>query len=1453
SPTRYDSTDGKMAGTTAQMEYKLASSGDDVAYVTCTESDTVLATGTYLIRYAPAHGFDASEPITLTVPAYVPIQLTATAPSLTTSRTYDGNVAIEGSVTTGDLIGIQGTDEVIFTGTATYADKHAGIGKTITVTYTLGGADAGNYIKPVDVQVTGTILQKELTVSGTDIVSSKVYDGLPTVSITDNGALVGKVSGDEVTAEASASYSNTDAGTGKPVTITYTLSGADAGNYLINDDVSKTANITKATYDMSTISFSNTEKVYDGNVQSLQISGTLPAGVTVAYIDNANTNVGNYSVTARFTGDSTNYEMIADKSAILTIDKASMEGSVDITGTTEYGDVLTANTNLTNAGTPTYQWKRSGVAIEGATGLTYTLGSADIGASISVTVTAGGGNYQGSIESLSSSDITRATMTGTVSISGTTKYGETLTANTNLNDAGNPTYQWKRGGVAISGATGSTYTLGSFDIGSVITVQVTAGGDNWQGSLSSSSTSTIDKATYDMSGISFTGSSTTYDGNAHSLQISGTLPSGVTVHYAGNGKVNVGEYSVTADFIVDNVNYEAIPDKHALLTITKATYDMSAISFIDSSTIYDGNVHSLQISGTLPSGVSVHYTGNGKTNAGEYSVTASFTGDSVNYEAIADRYATLTINKATYDMSNISLIASSTTYDGNPHSLQISGTLPSGVAVQYFGNGKINAGEHSVVAIFTGDGVNYNTIAYKYAKLTINKATYDMSAVTFSGGSTTYDGEAHSLFVSNNLPSGVAVVYSGNAKTNAGDYSVTASFIGDSANYEAIADKHAMLTINKATYDMSTISFNNALVTYDGSNHSLLVSGTLPSGVVAVYTGNGKTNTGDYSVTASFRGDGVNYEAIADMYATLTIERATMSGTVSISGTTEYGAVLTANIDLVNAGNPIYQWKRGGVAINGANGTTYTLDTVDIGASVSVTVIAGGTNYEGVVTSSASAVITKATISGTVSISGTTEYGSVLTSITNLTNAGIPTYQWKRSGVAIVGATNTTYTLVSADIGTTISVAVTAGGDNYQGSMDSSATSEIKRKELTVWCTFSGKTYDGTTAATGNLSLIGVVGSDDVGITGVFRFADPNAGNMKTVNVTDMILTGTKASNYSLAQTTYTGAVTIYKKGLSVSATADVKAYDGTTAATGSLSLTGVVGSDEVSATGTFAFTDVNAGSSKTVYVTGITLIGAKASNYSVPATTAITTTTITKALLSGSVSISGNTKFGEVLTAVPSLNYTGTLMYQWKRGGVVISGATQSTYILAESDIGSTITVTVSVDTINYQGSITSLATIPIEKRDGASINDSIIGYYPSLPATQTTINFTNFTVGLTGLEASIALNGSSYGSYADIEVDSRGRAMVLVGSAATTATKVKVRKKETSTTNAGPETVISISEKALSVGDYYQGGVVAYFFMSGDTGFVSGQLHGLIAAKSDSSTVTVGIKWSDNVTLEV
>jgi len=76
---------------------------------------------------------------------------------------------------------------------------------------------------------------------------------------------------------------------------------------------------------------------------------------------------------------------------------------------------------------------------------------------------------------------------------------------------------------------------------------------------------------------------------------------------------------------------------------------------------------------------------------------------------------------------------------------------------------------------------------------------------------------------------------------------------------------------------------------------------------------------------------------------------------------------------------------------------------------------------------------------------------------------------------------------------------------------------------------------------------------------------------------------------------------------------------------------------------------------------------------------------------LTGTVSIIGDAEVEEILTVnTDLLEGSGTISYEWKRGGTVIG--TDRNYIVKTADIGSTITVTVTRS--GYSGSVTSLPT---------------------------------------------------------------------------------------------------------------------------------------------------------------
>ena len=150
-----------------------------------------------------------------------------------------------------------------------------------------------------------------------------------------------------------------------------------------------------------------------------------------------------------------------------------------------------------------------------------------------------------------------------------------------------------------------------------------------------------------------------------------------------------------------------------------------------------------------------------------------------------------------------------------------------------------------------------------------------MSGVVFEDKTVVYNGNEFTI-VATNIPTGVSVTYENNVGTTAGVYTAIAKFTGDADNYELIANKTAVLTINKATYDMSAVVFEDKTVVYNGNEFSIVAT-NLPNGVSATYENNGKTNAGTYTITAMFTGDATNYELIANKTATLTIKKASFT------------------------------------------------------------------------------------------------------------------------------------------------------------------------------------------------------------------------------------------------------------------------------------------------------------------------------------------------------------------------------------------------------------------------------------------------------------------------------------------------------------------------------------------------------------------------------------------------
>ncbi|MGB7325472.1 MAG: YDG domain-containing protein, partial [Rubripirellula sp.] len=161
--------------------------------------------------------------------------------------------------------------------TGTFADKHAGAGKTVTLANsTYGGADVSNYDFTDQAATTADITPKSVSVSGL-VAQDRVYDATSDAAVDHSAATFnGIVAGDDLSASGTTGlFANKHIGTAKSVTLSgTTYGGTDVGNYVIADQTASTADITPFSVVIAGITAD--DKVYDSQTTAT-LSGTATA------------------------------------------------------------------------------------------------------------------------------------------------------------------------------------------------------------------------------------------------------------------------------------------------------------------------------------------------------------------------------------------------------------------------------------------------------------------------------------------------------------------------------------------------------------------------------------------------------------------------------------------------------------------------------------------------------------------------------------------------------------------------------------------------------------------------------------------------------------------------------------------------------------------------------------------------------------------------------------------------------------------------------------------------------------------------------------------------------------------------------------------------------------------------------------------------------------------------
>ena len=244
------------------------------------------------------------------------------------------------------------------------------------------------------------------------------------------------------------------------------------------------------------------------------------------------------------------------------------------------------------------------------------------------------------------------------------------------------------------------------------------------------------------------------------------------------------------------------------------------------------------------------------------------------------------------------------------------------------------------------------TIAGKTAVFDFSIAGADLTGVTASGYTGTYDAAAHGITVS--VPTGATVNY---RKTASGDYTLTSAPTYTNAGiytvyYQVTKDNYKTVTgsaqvkINACSISGAAVTLNNTVLTYNGFSQTkriesvTVTSGgktlTLTAGTDYTVSGNQETNAGSHKMTLTGNG---NYNGTKEVSFEIKAKTLTPD-MVTIASDTHYytGSAIT----------PAVTVKDGSTLVSGTDyEVTYSDNTAAGEAKVVVT---GKENYSGTVT-----------------------------------------------------------------------------------------------------------------------------------------------------------------------------------------------------------------------------------------------------------------------------------------------------------------------------------------------------------------------------------------------------------------------------------------------------------------------------------------------------------------------
>jgi hypothetical protein len=833
----------------------------------------------------------------------------------------------------------------------------------------------------------------------------------------------------------------------------------------------------------------------------------------------------------------------------------------------------------------------------------------------------------------------------------------------------------------------------------------------------------------------------TYDQTAHAA--SATAPSGSSVVWydaATAGSVTTAPTRTLAGTSIawaESVN-DLTACKSATRTMVTLTINQKPITgtfTVDATKVYDGlttaNVLSRNLNDVIAPDV-VTLTG----GTADYDTKHIGTGKTVTLTGMtlsgadAGNYTLTSVATTTADITLLSItgaftVPASKVFDGTTSATILTETLvgsiggdavalTGGVAdydTKHIGTGKTVT--LTGYALSGADAGNYNLTG-------VATTTADITALGLTGHFTVdatrvYDGGT----VANVLTRTLTGIVSPDDVTLTGgvaDYDTKAVGNGKTVTLTGMilsgadAGNYSLAGVTTTTADITALGITGAFTVaaskvYDGGTLATVLTRTLAgtiggdvvslSGGIANYdnknVGTGKTVTlTGYSLSGA---DAGNYNITSVATTTAAITTLGITGNITVPATKVYDAGTSATVltrTLTGVVSPDDVTLTGGVA-------SYASKTVGVAKVVTLTgwSLTGvdAANYT-IANPTTMADITALGITGSYTIPATKIYDGTTTAtiLTSplvgvlsgdvVTLGGTANYDTRNFGTGKT-VTFTAPTLSGADAGNyTVTIAVTT------------TTANITKRNITVTAVTDSRVYNGTTSSTG-VPVKGTLQAGDATLTEPTQvYASRFVGTGKTLRASGWVINdGNGGLNYSV---TYTNNLTgvISAKGITGSFTAANKVYDGLTLATVlTRTLTGVIGADIVNLTGgTANFINKNSGNGKLVTLTGATLTGLDAGNYSL---TSVSTTTANITVKTVVPAVTANNKCfdGNVTATLLTKTLTGVVSPD-----VVTLNAAAAAFDNSAAGTGKTVTATgltlAGADAGNYELSVTTATT---------------------------------------------------------------------------------------------------------------------------------------------------------------